>query len=82
MLITTVVTGLWITPVGSKHAIPQEKIMVHAGQGILGDKHYGFQRISDVRDKGLYKIPKGILVFNWRQFAITSSMIMLKLLKL
>jgi len=44
---------------------PREYIEIDM-EGIVGDKHAGFTKLADVRDKG---IEKGTVVRNWRQWS-------------
>jgi len=76
MIIHTTIAELYITKKGRKGKerilIPQDEIEVVAGRGVRGDRHFGSVMSSTVRDRNLFKVLKGIPVFNWRQIAITT----------
>lgn len=52
-------------------------------EGIVGDKHAGFTKKADSRDKELYgnKIVKGQLVRNWRQWSAVESSEMIQVVR-
>jgi len=62
-MIEALVSGLFI----GKQFYPQLEFDL---EGIMGDKHRGFTKDSDVRDKPL---PKKVLVQNWRQWSGVSQ---------
>ena len=63
LMIEALVSGLFI----GKQFYPQLEFDL---EGIMGDKHRGFTKDSDVRDKPL---PKKVLVQNWRQWSGVSQ---------